>query len=63
MSYRIYTNVNALNAHTSGIVNNRNMAESLEKLSSGLRINKAGSNDIVFDRKFYGYTVRGVIDL
>lgn len=29
----------------------------------GLRINKAGSNDIVFDRKFYGYTVRGVIDL
>lgn len=29
----------------------------------GLRINKAGSTDIVFDRKFYGYTVRGVIDL
>lgn len=44
MSYRIYTNVNALNAHTSGIVNNRNMAESLEKLSSGLRINKAADD-------------------
>lgn len=44
MSYRIYTNVNALNAHTSGIVNNRNMSESLEKLSSGLRINKAADD-------------------
>lgn len=44
MSYRIYTNVNALNAHTSGIVNNRNMANSLEKLSSGLRINKAADD-------------------
>ena len=29
----------------------------------GLRINKAGDTDIVFDHKFYGYTVRGVIDL
>lgn len=44
MSYRIYTNVNALNAHTSGLVNNRNMANSLEKLSSGLRINKAADD-------------------
>lgn len=44
MSYRIYTNVNALNAHTSGLVNNRNMAGSLEKLSSGLRINKAADD-------------------
>lgn len=44
MSYRIYTNVNALNAHTSGLVNNRNMSESLEKLSSGLRINKAADD-------------------
>ncbi len=44
MSYRIYTNVNALNAHTSGIVNNRNMSESLEKLSSGLKINKAADD-------------------
>ncbi|MCI5969116.1 flagellin B [Helicobacter sp.] len=44
MSYRIYTNVNALNAHTSGIVNNRNMANTLEKLSSGLRINKAADD-------------------
>ncbi len=44
MSYRIYTNVNALNAHTSGIVNNRDMATSLEKLSSGLRINKAADD-------------------
>ena len=44
MSFRIYTNVNALNAHTSGLVNNRNMAESLEKLSSGLRINKAADD-------------------
>lgn len=44
MSFRIYTNVNALNAHTSGLVNNRNMANSLEKLSSGLRINKAADD-------------------
>ncbi|MBX7490691.1 flagellin B [Helicobacter turcicus] len=44
MSYRIYTNVNALNAHTSGIVNNRNMSNALEKLSSGLRINKAADD-------------------
>ena len=44
MSYRIYTNVNALNAHTSGVVNNRDMANSLAKLSSGLRINKAADD-------------------
>ncbi|AWI33507.1 flagellin B [Helicobacter apodemus] len=44
MSFRINTNVNALNAHTSGIVNNRNMSEALEKLSTGLRINKAADD-------------------
>lgn len=44
MSYRIYTNVNALNAHTSGVVNNRDMSEALAKLSSGLRINKAADD-------------------
>lgn len=44
MSFRIYTNVNALNAHTSGVVNNRDMANSLAKLSSGLRINKAADD-------------------
>jgi flagellin len=44
MSYRINTNVAALNAHTNGVANNRNIASSLEKLSSGLRINKAADD-------------------
>ncbi|BDQ26399.1 hypothetical protein ASB1_00750 [Helicobacter heilmannii] len=33
MSFRINTNVAALNAHTIGVRNNRDLASSLEKLS------------------------------
>lgn len=44
MSFRINTNVAALNAHTIGVQNNRSIANSLEKLSSGLRINKAADD-------------------
>ena len=41
MSYRIYTNVNALNAHRNMGINNTAAGKSMEKLSSGLRINSA----------------------
>ncbi len=44
MSYRINTNVAALNAHSLGVQNNRDLATSLEKLSSGLRVNKAADD-------------------
>ena len=44
MSFRINTNIAALNAHTTGVENNRLLASSLEKLSSGLRINKAADD-------------------
>ena len=44
MSFRINTNIAALNAHTIGVQNNRAIANSLEKLSSGLRINKAADD-------------------
>jgi flagellin len=44
MGFRINTNVAAMNAHTNASVNNRNMDSSLEKLSSGLRINKAADD-------------------
>ena len=44
MGFRINTNVAAMNAHTNASVNNRNMNSSLEKLSSGLRINKAADD-------------------
>ncbi len=44
MGFRINTNVAALNSHTSGVMNNRNLNNSLEKLSSGLRINKAADD-------------------
>jgi flagellin len=44
MGFRINTNVAALNAHTNASINNRNMNSSLEKLSSGLRINKAADD-------------------
>jgi len=33
-----------MNSHTNGLVTNRNLANSLEKLSSGLRINKAADD-------------------
>jgi len=44
MGFRINTNVSALNAHTSAQANNRALNNSLEKLSSGLRINKAADD-------------------
>jgi flagellin len=44
MGFRINTNVSALNSHNNGIMNNRNLSGSLEKLSSGLRINKAADD-------------------
>ncbi|NPA55510.1 MAG: flagellin B, partial [Epsilonproteobacteria bacterium] len=44
MGFRINTNVAALNAHATATMNNRAINESLEKLSSGLRINKAADD-------------------
>ncbi|NPA81927.1 MAG: flagellin B [Epsilonproteobacteria bacterium] len=44
MGFRINTNVAALNAHANGVIVNRNLNESLSKLSSGLRINKAADD-------------------
>ena len=44
MGFRINTNVAALNAHANAQMNNRALNDSLEKLSSGLRINKAADD-------------------
>jgi len=44
MGFRINTNVAALNAHVAGIENNRALNKSLERLSTGLRINKAADD-------------------
>ncbi len=44
MGFRINTNIAAMGAHTNGVMNNRNLDESLSKLSSGLRINKAADD-------------------
>ncbi|WP_456470067.1 flagellin A [Caminibacter sp.] len=44
MGFRIRTNVAALNAHNAMMVTNRNLNNSLEKLSTGLRINKAADD-------------------
>ena len=44
MGFRINTNIAALNAHSIGEMNNRALSSSLEKLSSGLRINKAADD-------------------
>jgi len=44
MGFRINTNVAALNAHAAMMVTNRNLNDSLEKLSTGLRINKAADD-------------------
>ncbi|MCD6258804.1 MAG: flagellin B [Helicobacteraceae bacterium] len=44
MSFRINTNVAAMTAHTNGVMNNRNITNSLDKLSSGLRINSAADD-------------------
>jgi flagellin len=44
MGFRINTNIAAMNSHQIGVSNNRNVGNSLEKLSSGLRINKAADD-------------------
>ena len=44
MGFKINTNVAALNAHRSSVQNNVNLDNSLAKLSSGLRINKAADD-------------------
>ncbi len=44
MGFQINTNVAALNAHQLGVMNNRELNYSLEKLSSGLRVNKAADD-------------------
>ncbi len=44
MGFRINTNIAALNAHANAMLNNRELNNSLEKLSSGLRINKAADD-------------------
>ena len=44
MGFRINTNVAALNAHNNSVMNNRNLDNSLAKLSSGLRINTAADD-------------------
>ncbi|NLC62818.1 MAG: flagellin, partial [Thermoanaerobacterales bacterium] len=41
---RISNNIMALNTHRQLGINNTNTAKSLEKLSSGLRINRAGDD-------------------
>lgn len=44
MGFRINTNIAAMNAHSNAVSNNRNLDDSLSKLSSGLRINKAADD-------------------
>jgi flagellin len=44
MGFRINTNIAALNAHAAAVANNRELSNSLEKLSTGLRINKAADD-------------------
>jgi len=44
MGFRINTNVSALNAHANSMRVNRNISESLARLSSGLRITKAADD-------------------
>ena len=44
MGFRINTNIGAMNSHRLGVQNNAQLDSSLEKLSSGLRINKAADD-------------------
>jgi len=44
MAFQVNTNINALNAHAQATFTQAKMANSLEKLSSGLRINKAADD-------------------
>jgi flagellin len=41
---KINTNIASMNAHLNSIGTNRSLDKSLEKLSSGLRINKAADD-------------------
>ncbi|WP_169763640.1 flagellin B [Campylobacter mucosalis] len=44
MSFRINTNINAMNSHANAVGNNRDISGSLQKLSSGLRITTAAED-------------------
>ena len=44
MSLRIYQNIEAINAHRNLGITSGNMGKAMEKLSSGLRINRAGDD-------------------
>lgn len=44
MAFQVNTNVNALNAHVQSTFTQYNLKNSMEKLSSGLRINKAADD-------------------
>ena len=44
MGFRINTNVAALTAHRNAVMNNQALNQNLERLSSGLRINKAADD-------------------
>ena len=55
MAFQVNTNINALNAHVQNVGTQRGLKDSLEKLSSGLRINKAAddaSGMIIADSRF-----------
>ncbi|NPA74196.1 MAG: flagellin, partial [Epsilonproteobacteria bacterium] len=44
MGYKINTNIAALNAHRAGVQTNHRLDQNLERLSTGLRINKAADD-------------------
>ena len=44
MGFRINTNIGAMNAHRNSLMTNKNLENSLQRLSSGLRINKAADD-------------------
>lgn len=56
MSLRINNNVNALNAHRNLLLNDHSLSKTLEKLSSGLKINRAadGPADLVISEQMRG---------
>ncbi len=44
MGFRINTNIGAMNAHRNSVMTNKSLNTSLERLSSGLRINRAADD-------------------
>lgn len=44
MAFQVNTNINAMNAHVQSALTQNALKTSLERLSSGLRINKAGDD-------------------